>query len=488
MGLLLLLIAWFVPASLAGAADRQGKEAVAAELAGTKKIAPSLTFCYQGQVSNPRLLIVDKSRQRIMVFRYLGEMVLDYEYPCSTGENAGDKVKSGDERTPEGIYFTTHRYKDNKVTIFGDRALHLNYPNAFDRREGRQGNGIYIHGTNRALRPRSSNGCVVMRNADLAAISTLVKENETPVIVVNLLSWPSRQGRVDTCTLLDKVDLAELDRSPGGYTTEVALKREQPAADLVKAYAVKLAELRRVLGKKVAVKTKGMALFGLGEQWILLAEQEIKGPKGKTITALRRLSLLGAGIGSAQLIHHQWVVDNASDAKQLAAWAPAPIVVAARKPAPPKTTVPKAPQAAPGKKKPAAASAKPPRVDPDKAIMVMLSGWLSAWQGKKHKRYIGYYAPNFRSKKMNRTAWYRHKRYLAKTYKVIRVRAKKVRIKVNGNKATVRFVQYYRSDWHRDVGIKILRLVYRKGRWQIHREDWSKLSRTSMIGSNKSPS
>ena len=109
----------------------------------------------------------------------------------------------------------------------------------------------------------------------------------------------------------------------------------------------------------------------------------------------------------------------------------------------------------------------------------MLRHWAAAWQGKQLKRYIGYYASDFHSGGMNRRAWYRHKRYLAKVYKVIRVEAKNVRVKVRGRAATVRFTQYYRSDWHRDVGTKTMQLVYRRGKWQIKSETWKKIHRSS---------
>ena len=141
----------FTP-GLSPAADSGPSPAVSGSLpqaASQDRPDEALLFCYQGRIVNPRLVVVDKSRQRVMVFRYAGAMVLEAEYPCATGENAGNKKESGDERTPVGIYFSTHRYKDNKVTIFGDKALHLNYPNAFDRQSGRKGDGIYIHGTNR---------------------------------------------------------------------------------------------------------------------------------------------------------------------------------------------------------------------------------------------------------------------------------------------------------------------------------------------------
>ena len=55
----------------------------------------------QSAVLGLRLLVVDKSRQRLVVLRYLGEMMIEYEYPCATGMQPGNKETAGDERTLE---------------------------------------------------------------------------------------------------------------------------------------------------------------------------------------------------------------------------------------------------------------------------------------------------------------------------------------------------------------------------------------------------
>ena len=75
---------------------------------------PVLNYCYQGQVKDSRIIVVDKYRQRLMVLRYIGELIVEYEFACATGSNPGAKMFEGDERTPVGIYFTTHRYKDKQ--------------------------------------------------------------------------------------------------------------------------------------------------------------------------------------------------------------------------------------------------------------------------------------------------------------------------------------------------------------------------------------
>ena len=141
-----------------------------------------------------KVILVDKSLQRLFLYQYdgAGGSKLIRSFACSTGRVEGDKVKEGDRRTPEGIYFFTKVYIDRKLTIFGTRAYHINYPDPYDRADGREGNGIYLHGTNRPLGSRDTNGCVVMDNSDLESLSRHVGIHDTPIIIDRSLNWIGR--------------------------------------------------------------------------------------------------------------------------------------------------------------------------------------------------------------------------------------------------------------------------------------------------------
>ena len=145
---------------------------------------------YRSPESGPlHLILVEKATQELRLFRFDGAYELVRTYSCGTGENPGRKEKENDEKTPEGIYFNTRAYRDTKVTLFGDRAFELNYPNPYDKLEGNSGHGIYIHGSNRAVDPYSTNGCVALNNADLADLDSRVNMKETPIIIGNTLPY-----------------------------------------------------------------------------------------------------------------------------------------------------------------------------------------------------------------------------------------------------------------------------------------------------------
>jgi len=148
--------------------------------------------------SNPdsppmHLILVEKDLQKLSLYRYDGSYILEKTYRCVTGKQRGDKERENDDKTPEGIYFNNKTFRDSKITIFGDRAFGLSYPDAFDDLDGRRGSGIFIHGTNRDLADFSTNGCLVLDNSDLADLDRRIRFTGTPVIIGKRL--PYRFGR-----------------------------------------------------------------------------------------------------------------------------------------------------------------------------------------------------------------------------------------------------------------------------------------------------
>ena len=135
-------------------------------------------------------VVVDKSRQELMAFSYDGKWRFVHAWPCSTGKKRGAKQREGDQKTPEGIYFVTRNVPGRFLSeTYGSRALPLDYPNLADRRKHRTGSAIWLHGTNKKLEPRDSNGCVVMRNKDIDRLARMIEVRKTPVIIVDRVKW-----------------------------------------------------------------------------------------------------------------------------------------------------------------------------------------------------------------------------------------------------------------------------------------------------------
>lgn|GEM_PF-764247 len=135
------------------------------------------------------LILVEKALQQLHLYRFDGRYRRIKTYSCATGEQRGRKRLENDEKTSVGIYFNTKIYRDRQVTVFGDRAFELNYPNAFDDIVGNAGHGIYIHGSNRKVAPYSTNGCVALDNHDLKDLDQRIEFDKTPVIIGDRLPY-----------------------------------------------------------------------------------------------------------------------------------------------------------------------------------------------------------------------------------------------------------------------------------------------------------
>lgn len=142
-------------------------------------------------------LIVDKSQQQLHVWRIKdGEPSLVESYRCSTGENEGDKWVRGDMRTPEGVYFFCSVIDGRTLpSKYGFWAFTTDYPNFVDRRRGKNGDGIWLHGRDKPLANKpDSNGCVALENQDLIKVSRFIRLQSTPMIVVDKMVMAPRSA------------------------------------------------------------------------------------------------------------------------------------------------------------------------------------------------------------------------------------------------------------------------------------------------------
>ena len=140
------------------------------------------------------VLLVDSRRSRLYVFANVdGRPRLVADYYVTLGKNGVEKTREGDQKTPIGVYHVTGNLPRQKLTDFyGSGAFPINYPNEWDRRLGRNGHGIWLHGTPAALYsrpPRASDGCIVLSNPDLTTVGTYLQVGLTPVIIADEVEW-----------------------------------------------------------------------------------------------------------------------------------------------------------------------------------------------------------------------------------------------------------------------------------------------------------
>jgi murein L,D-transpeptidase YafK len=151
-------------------------------------------YVLQLEPEQKHALVVDSRRSRLYVFENVrGRPQYIADYYVTLGKNGVEKTREGDQKTPIGVYHVTANLPRQKLTDFyGSGAFPINYPNAWDKRLGRNGHGIWLHGTpsdTYSRPPRASDGCIVLANADLDAVGRTVQVGLTPVIIADEIEW-----------------------------------------------------------------------------------------------------------------------------------------------------------------------------------------------------------------------------------------------------------------------------------------------------------
>lgn len=154
-------------------------------------------------------VVVDTSRSRLFLYRNQGGIPTYLtDYYITSGKNGAEKLKEGDQRTPVGVYFVTSSLtKDRLTDFYGPGAFPINYPNEWDKRLGRTGYGIWLHGTpsdTYSRPPRASSGCVVLPNPDLESLGRYLQVGITPVIISDSIDWVPPQSLEGERQALDR--------------------------------------------------------------------------------------------------------------------------------------------------------------------------------------------------------------------------------------------------------------------------------------------
>ncbi len=197
-------------------------------------------------------IVVDKESHRLYIYERQAQgepprLVRDYY--ISTGRANGNKNLRGDLRTPEGVYFITGHIPSSALPDkYGSGAYPLNYPNELDRRLGKTGDGIWLHGTENAFYsrpPLDSEGCVVLPNIDLEQAAAFIRPGVTPLVITARVEWIDevswRQQRQE---LLDALRVWVEDWASGDverYLSHYATDFWSPGFDLKKWQARKRA-------------------------------------------------------------------------------------------------------------------------------------------------------------------------------------------------------------------------------------------------------
>lgn len=122
---------------------------------------------------------------------------------------------------------------------------------------------------------------------------------------------------------------------------------------------------------------------------------------------------------------------------------------------------------------PAATPAQPPAAagNADDDVQAAVQAWAKAWSNKNMQGYLGAYAPNFTPPGgQSRKDWEADRKARIVPRNRIDVGVSDMDVKVNGDRATVKFRQAYNSDNLNVTSRKTLEMVKSGNRWLILRE------------------
>lgn len=176
--------------------------------------------------SSRHAIAVDAARSRLYLFENNPRgLRLVAHYYVSLGLAGIAKRVEGDQRTPLGVYFITGNLSPKGLgDLYGSGALPINYPNELDKRRGRTGSGIWLHGmpSDTFARPvNATDGCIALANPDLEKILTTVRPGTTPVLISRNLDWVTPEALTTPRSEFDAVIEAWRQARIKGDTTQL---------------------------------------------------------------------------------------------------------------------------------------------------------------------------------------------------------------------------------------------------------------------------
>lgn len=242
-------------------------------------------------------LLVDAKRSRLYVYQnHHGQLKFVTDYYISQGKLGVNKLKEGDQKTPIGVYYITQRVPGAKLPDFyGAGALPINYPNEWDKINGRSGSGIWLHGTpsdSYSRPPLSSDGCVVLTNPDLYKLYESVEAGKTPVVISERIEFVSRTKWESERSLANRlleewrrdVESRDASRLAANYSRQFKSERGESFSAWFDKYQRVLTEIRNL---KLSIRDATF-FFYPGRDDLIVATFTQDAVIGKSVNSLRK--------------------------------------------------------------------------------------------------------------------------------------------------------------------------------------------------------
>ncbi|MBF0537537.1 MAG: L,D-transpeptidase family protein [Nitrospirae bacterium] len=375
------------------------------------------------------VLLVDKATDNLYIVEVRDNIPgISKKLSVLTGKNGGDKLKEGDHKTPEGIYFVTRYIPPEKLdrSLFGQGAYTLNYPNIVDRNKGKTGHGIWIHGIGPNRTDERTKGCVALQNSDLEDIKHYV-EPDTPVVISGTLDFlKSDEYKKKRKAYLDifKGFISSWEKGDfEGYASFFDTNFRGANGLSVKGY---LDNKRRLMmsypDRKVI--TSEVSIFTENSTDLMYKFNQLYCASNLLSYGTKKLYLKADKGKDHRIIAEEFEqIDVNSLMKEY--------------------------------------------------VLSLIDNWLHSWQARDIERYMLFYSQAFYSDNMDHKQWKIHKKGLFRGARSIKVDISDIDIRpLTSRKVQVTFKQRYSSGAVSDSGIKTLILVGCPGEYKIVSESW----------------
>jgi murein L,D-transpeptidase YafK len=238
------------------------------------------------------VILVDAGASRIYIYANnngVPRYVTDFY--ATIGKLGMGKQVEGDQRTPLGVYFVTShmpraqmdKTMGAQAALYGVGAWPMSYPNEWDKRLGRTGHGIWLHGVpydTYSRAPWASNGCVALTNPEMLAVADYLQIGTTPVVIVPKIEWLNqdawRARNQEAQQTLDGWRSAWENRDTRNYLAEYSRAFVSEDGQSFDKWAVQKASVNA--GKLWAkVKLGDISIFATGgdkPMWVTTFEQD----------------------------------------------------------------------------------------------------------------------------------------------------------------------------------------------------------------------
>jgi murein L,D-transpeptidase YafK len=424
-------------------------EALASSASGRQlpylRLVPDSLISLSAEPGTAHAIFVEKATQTLTVYEFTDMLFLKHRFPCSTGEVSGKKQQSGDRKTPEGVYFFTKAFAEKELApIYGSRAFVMDYPNFADRKFKRGGDNIWLHGSDKPIKPRDSNGCIVMNNDDLEVLARYIQLNRTPITVVEKLNLvppqSQRSGKESLMGFLNVWKWAMVNEDWRRFRACYGKPYGDP--DVLRRAWDRMGKARQHAEVPFSMSLRNMTLLGANADVVALFDEVIC--LGQQVTAMGTKKLfLEKQEGAWKILGEEYQpCDQDHDGDT-------PLIAAIN---------------------------NMHRLYVDRqALTELVAEWADAWSSKDIGRYRACYASDFQAGGRDLDAWIRDKERLNTRYDSIRVSIEDLKIELKPQQSTATFLQRYYATGYQAVGIKELQLKRIGETWKIHRENWESL-------------